>query len=87
MHLRLDILAALCLALTGANAQAANPQSKCDTRDYACHDVINSSQCIAGIAMDKKNPPTREAMAKCLDTEGSSSPLSGAARVSREWLG
>jgi len=81
MRLGLKLFACWCLALSGASAQGSS--SQCDTKDYACHDVMNSSQCLAQLIYDKNAKVTKEALIKCLDTEGSASPLSAATRVSQ----
>ncbi|KAK5654886.1 hypothetical protein OQA88_6924 [Cercophora sp. LCS_1] len=70
-------LLALCLALVGVNAQAAE---KCSAKDLACHDIMNSSQCIAQV-VDNKARLTKEALIKCVEHEGTASPLSGAAKL------
>jgi len=74
----------LALVLAVAGVAAEEPHSKCDTKDFACHDVMNSSQCLAQLIYDKNAKTTREALIKCVDTEGSASSLPGATRVSRE---
>ncbi len=83
MHLRIGLLA-LCFALARVNAQ---DQDKCPKRDYACLDVINSSQCIEQLVLDHHDKVTKSAMVKCVESEGSASNLPGAAKVSSRMRG
>ncbi len=74
-------LLALCLALVRVSAHD-NPDDKCPKDEIACQDVINSSQCIEQLVIEHSGPLTKEAMLKCVETEGSASNLPGAVRVS-----
>ena len=54
----------------------------CPTTDLACHDIINSSQCIEQLIIEgSKTAITKEAMVKCVEYEGTASSLPGAAKV------
>lgn len=72
-------LLVLCLTLLGVSAQEEKDQ--CPKGEYACLDVINSSQCIEQLVVERLAPPTQEAMVKCVETEGSASDLPGATKV------
>ncbi len=78
MHFGINLLC-LCLALLGVDAQVT--QDKCPKTEYACLDVINSSQCIEQIILEHTAPVTKDALVKCVDTEGSASNLPGATKV------
>ncbi|KAE8441109.1 hypothetical protein EG329_005851 [Mollisiaceae sp. DMI_Dod_QoI] len=78
MRFRFGLLA-LCFALIGANAQTE--QDKCPKGEYACLDVINSSQCIEQIILEHTAPVTKDALVTCVDTEGSASDLPGATKA------
>ncbi|KAF2194022.1 hypothetical protein K469DRAFT_548037 [Zopfia rhizophila CBS 207.26] len=73
-------LLALCFALVGVNTQAV--QDKCPKTEYACLDVINSSQCIEQLVIEHLAPVTKDAMVKCVEYEGSATNLPGATKVS-----
>lgn len=73
-------LFALYFALVGANAEAV--QDACPKTEYACLDVINSSQCIEQLILEKQAPVTREAMIKCVEYEGTVTTIPGATKVS-----
>lgn len=68
-------LLSLCFVLVGAL------EDGCPKDEYACLDVINSSQCIEQLVIEKQAPATKEAMAKCVETEGVVSTLPGATKV------
>jgi hypothetical protein len=53
----------------------------CPKAEYACIDVINSSQCLAQLVLQKLAPATREALAKCVEYEGAVTQIPGAAKV------
>lgn len=65
--------------LVGLGA-AQEPVEKCSAKDLACHDLMNSSQCIAQV-VDNKSRSMKEALVKCVMHEGTASPLSGEAKV------
>lgn len=69
---------ALSFALV-ANAQAA--QDPCPKDEYACLDVINSSQCIEQLVIERQAPATKEALIKCVEYEGTATNLPGAVKV------
>lgn len=79
--MRFDInLGCLCLALVGANAQAV--QDQCPKNEIACLDIINSSQCIEQLVVEKQAALTKDAMVKCVEYDGTASNLPGATKVS-----
>ena len=86
-------LLALCASAAVAKPFAATenetlaPQDGCPKDEIACLDVMNSSQCIEQLIIEKQAPVTKEAMVKCIETEGSASPLPGSARVSFPFKG
>ena len=73
-------LLALCLALICVDAQAT--QDKCPKQNYACLDVINSSQCIEQLVLEHRAPLTKDAMVQCVEYPGTASDLPGATKVS-----
>lgn len=73
-------LIALCFALVGVNTEAV--QDGCPKEDYACLDVINSSQCIEQLVIEHQAPVTKEAMVKCVEYEGTATNMPGASKVS-----
>jgi hypothetical protein len=58
----------------------ADEVDQCPHTELACHDIMNSSQCIAQVALNE--PVSKEAMIKCVEHEGTASTLPGAAKVS-----
>lgn len=78
MRLRISLLA-LGLVVVGLDAQSI--KDECPKGDYACLDVINSSQCIEQLVIEHLSPLTKEAMVKCVEYEGTASNLTGAAKV------
>ena len=78
MRVKFNILAVLLLNIRYAIAQV----NGCPTSDLACHDIMNSSQCIAQLITDgSKTAITKEAMVKCVEYEGTASSLPGAVKV------
>lgn len=75
MRLPLTLLALLLPPLIGAL------EDKCPKGDYACIDIMNSSQCIEQLIIEKLAPATKEALIKCVEYEGVASTLPGAAKV------
>jgi hypothetical protein len=71
---------ALYFLVMGATTQAV--QDQCPKTEYACLDVINSSQCIEQLVLEKQAPVTREALIKCVEYEGTVTTLPGATKVS-----
>lgn len=69
----------LGLALSGVGAQKVD---ECPKDEYACHDIMNSSQCIEQLIIEKLAPATREALIKCVEYEGTVTNLPGATKVS-----
>ncbi|KAL5378701.1 hypothetical protein DPSP01_008927 [Paraphaeosphaeria sporulosa] len=61
----------------------AAAQDLCPKDEYACLDIINSSQCLAQLVIQKMSPLTKENMAKCVETEGVASSLPGAQKLCR----
>lgn len=72
-------LLAFCIAFLGATVLAI--EDRCPRDEYACIDVINSSQCIAQLAIDRLRPLTKESLAKCVEYEGVVSDLPGGVKV------
>ncbi|KAK4163746.1 hypothetical protein QBC43DRAFT_354195 [Cladorrhinum sp. PSN259] len=70
----------VCFALV-ASAQDAK-QDPCPTTELACHDIMNSSQCIANV-VDNKAANPKEALIQCVEHEGTASTLPGAAKFCR----
>ncbi|KAK0667060.1 hypothetical protein QBC41DRAFT_211646, partial [Cercophora samala] len=64
---------------TLASAQAPNTQ--CPDSELACHDVMNSSQCIAALILDNPQRVTKNALIQCVEHEGTASSLPGAQKV------
>ncbi|KAI0157966.1 hypothetical protein GGR52DRAFT_564689 [Hypoxylon sp. FL1284] len=62
----------LWLVFACANAQTT-PLS-CPTEELACHDIMNSSQCIAQSILGQASP-SKDALLKCLEYEGAASDL------------
>ncbi len=83
MRLRFDPLAIFCLSLQLVAAQI----NDCQTTDLACHDIMNSSQCIEQVILEKTDPVTKEALVKCVEHEGTASNLPGAVKVWIAWVG
>jgi hypothetical protein len=64
------------------NAIAQNQtRDGCPKDDYACIDVINSSQCIEQLVIEELAPATKEALAECVEYEGATTNMLGAAKV------
>ncbi|KAK4443542.1 hypothetical protein QBC34DRAFT_310823 [Podospora aff. communis PSN243] len=80
MHVVL-LLWRLCLFFVAAAAQEAQVDG-CPKNEVACHDVMNGSQCLAQVVMDNRPPLSAEALAKCVEHEGTASNLPGATKVS-----
>lgn len=76
----INLLRAMCLVRAGVSAQEA--PDGCPKDELACHDIMNSSQCIEQLVIEKLSPLTREAMVKCVEHEGTASNLPGAVKVS-----
>jgi hypothetical protein len=70
---------ALYSIIMGARTQAV--QDQCPKSEYACLDVINSSQCIEQLVLEKQAPATKEALIKCVEYEGTVTTLPGATKV------
>jgi hypothetical protein len=78
---------ALSLLFAGVNVLAQNTtRDACPKHEYACLDVINSSQCIEQLVIEKLAPATREALAKCVEYEGTVTKMPGAAKVRSQEL-
>ncbi|KAK3360348.1 hypothetical protein B0T25DRAFT_565250 [Lasiosphaeria hispida] len=71
----------LCLGLTGVSAQGV--QDACPKNEIACHDVMNSSQCIEQIILERLSPLSKAALVKCVEHEGTASNLPGASKLCR----
>lgn len=66
--------------LLGGHAVIADEIDQCPDTELACHDIMNSSQCIAQVALNAS--VSKEAMIKCVEHEGTASNLPGAVKVS-----
>jgi hypothetical protein len=77
MRFDLRLLSALCLALPSVGADR-NP---CPDTDLACHDIMNSSQCIEQLVLERNEAVTKDALVKCVEHEGTASTLPGAVKV------
>jgi hypothetical protein len=75
MRLPLTLLALLLQLISAL-------EDKCPKGDYACIDIMNSSQCIEQLIIEKLAPATKEALIKCVEYEGVASTLPGASKVS-----
>lgn len=53
----------------------------CPKDEYACLDVINSSQCLEQLVIEKLAPATKEALSKCVEYKGTVTKIPGAAKV------
>ena len=53
----------------------------CPKGEYACLDVINASQCIEQLVIEKQRPATKENLVKCVEHEGTASTIPGASKV------
>ncbi|KAI6089467.1 hypothetical protein F4821DRAFT_231100 [Hypoxylon rubiginosum] len=71
-------LRVLWLAFAYANAQTT--ARSCPTEELACHDIMNSSQCIAQSILGVASP-SKDALLKCLEYEGAASALPPATKV------
>ncbi|KAK3903711.1 hypothetical protein C8A05DRAFT_14330 [Staphylotrichum tortipilum] len=77
MRSKFNSLVVFFLSLRYAAAQI----NDCNTTDLACHDIMNSSQCIEQLILEKSAPITKEALVKCVEHEGTASSLPGAVKV------
>jgi hypothetical protein len=76
------IFASLLLSFAARTVIAQNQTlDGCPKDDYACIDVINSSQCIEQLVIEKLAPATKEALVKCVEYEGTATNMPGAAKV------
>ncbi len=82
MRLHEWFLPAILLSFPCAFAQV----NGCPTTDLACHDIMNSSQCIEQQILEG-NGTTRAGMIKCVEYEGTASSLPGAVKVRRRGTG
>lgn len=60
---------------------ATAEQDLCPKNEYACLDVINSSQCLAQVVIQKLSPLTKENMIKCIEYAGVASSRPPAQKV------
>lgn len=74
--------AAFALLLAAPTVSAQNQtRDGCPKDEYACIDVMNSSQCIEQLVIEKLAPATKEALAKCVEYEGTVTKMPGASKV------
>jgi len=79
MRLNFQILS-LCFALLGVSAEEV--VDGCPKNEYACQDIINSSQCIANAVNEARTPETKDKLIKCVEYEGTVTNIPGASKVS-----
>ena len=83
----LNILNLIFLSSNGiADARINEIQDGCPKDEYACLDVINSSQCIEQIVIEKLSPVTKESLVKCVEYDGTVTKLPGAIKVSSRFV-
>jgi len=79
------ILKLLCLALLGMTVSVTAQTvvvDGCPKNELACHDIMNSSQCIEQLILENSAPLTKENLVKCVEHEGTASTLPGGTKVS-----
>lgn len=69
------------LFATGTVIAQNQTRDGCPKDEYACLDVMNSSQCIEQLVIEKLAPATKEALAKCVEYEGTVTKIPGASKV------
>lgn len=80
--MRSDILINLVGLLWIASMRvSAKEVDGCPKDELACHDIMNGSQCIEQLVIEKQSELTKEAMVKCVEHEGTASTLPGATKV------
>ena len=69
--------------LFAAGSVTAQNQTRdgCPKDEYACIDIINSSQCISQLVIQQLSPVTKEALVKCIEYEGTVTTMPGASKV------
>lgn len=80
--MRLPNLLAPLFLLALTTAQNTTVVDLCPKGDYACLDVINSSQCLEQLVIESQAPVTKESMAKCVVFDESAVDLPGDVKVS-----
>ncbi|TVY75675.1 hypothetical protein LSUE1_G005181, partial [Lachnellula suecica] len=75
-------LLAFSFVLAGASVHALQKalQDGCPKDEYACQDIINSSQCIEQLVLENLAPLTKEAMVKCVVFQDSVTNITGEAK-------
>ncbi|OAL47432.1 hypothetical protein IQ07DRAFT_589643 [Pyrenochaeta sp. DS3sAY3a] len=73
----------LLLLLTPSTLAQTTPADGCPKDEYACIDVMNSSQCIEQLVIEKLAPVTKEALAKCVEYTGTVTNIPGASKLCR----
>jgi hypothetical protein len=81
MRLNIQLLA-LCLAALGVNSQQV--KDGCPKDEYACLDVINSSQCLGQLVEQNSNKVNADSLAKCVVYDGTVTSLPGGTKVSNK---
>ena len=69
------------LALAIAQGQQFPVKDGCPKGSLECMDVINSSQCIEQLIIEKRGTLSKEALEKCVVYEGASSSEAGNVKV------
>jgi len=70
-----------CLSLAIAQGQQLPIKDGCPKGNLECMDVINSSQCIEQLIIEKRGTMSKEALEKCVVYEGASSSEAGHVKV------
>ena len=70
------------LVCTAVGTAAQSTVDGCPKDEIACLDIINSSQCLEQVVLEKQSPVTKEALIKCVEYNGTASHLPGATKVS-----
>ncbi|KAF1993054.1 hypothetical protein P154DRAFT_105314 [Amniculicola lignicola CBS 123094] len=74
---------ALLIAYFALTTTASQAPDECPKDEFACIDVMNSSQCIEQLVIEKLSPATRENLIKCVEYEGTATNLPGATKYCR----
>lgn len=77
-------VALFLLIIAGTITAQNQTRDGCPKDEYACIDVMNASQCIEQLVIEKLSPATKEALAKCVEYEGTVTEISGASKVTLE---
>lgn len=81
IRMKFPLLVASLYATAMVTAQNQT-RDGCPKDEYACIDVMNSSQCLEQLVIEKLAPATKEALVKCVEYEGTATKIPGASKVS-----